>query len=906
MRKLLSIVLAFAMMMACPVACFAHEVPDIAQNPHVLFLSSYGYEWDSIPKQLSGITDTLNGDAKIDYVFMETKRLSYEDVKDNIYEDVLEREQDEPYDYVIAADDAALQFVLEYRDELFSGIPVVFEGINSEDFATQTSQDPLITGIMEAFPLDETIGLAKKVNPDATRVVAVTDDSVAGQGSTAQFLDCEDDFPELAFSTIDCSKLTSDEIAEAVSACTSDTILVFLMMTADVEGNRYSSTEAIEYVTGNANTPVYKADELGIGQGALGGVVVSYHDMAASAAQIVLDLENGADISTIKVQVAPSYCVFDKQVMDQYGISESDISAAYDGDVEYLNREPPFIEEYGSVALPLVGIILLLVALMICAILIIRDKKKMMTQLSEKDQVLNSVLDNMPGGVMVIRLRRGTPQSIDTIYFSQGVPKLSGRTADEYRTIIDRDIFSCGIDENDIARFREQIADCVWKKEPVSLRFHQRHANGTNVWIAMSAVWGYDEKDGSRVYYAVFLDITQQEEVQRAEHAALEARASNEAKSDFLSNMSHDIRTPLNAVLGFTSLALSEPDVPSTVADYLQEIDVSGSYLLGLINDVLDMAKIESGKLELHEESVNVPELFDTITEVFEVQAAQKGVTLLTDFSQAQAPWIVLDALRVQQVYANLLSNAVKFSNSGTTIRWTVVETPSGPDTFRSVSTVSDQGCGMSEKFMETMFEPFAQDKPSNAAGGTGLGLSIVKNLVSLMEGTIRVESEPGKGSTFVVELEWRRGVPREHREHTAAPVSLDGYRVLLCEDNDINAVVTEKLLEAAGCTMDRAENGKIGIDRFRASAPDYYDAILMDIRMPVMGGLEATRALRTLDRCDAATIPIVAMSANAFEEDVEKSIDAGMNAHLAKPIDPQKLYETLAELISAVNQSRP
>ncbi|MEA4923235.1 MAG: ABC transporter substrate binding protein [Eubacteriaceae bacterium] len=734
-KRVIYILLTAVLFFAGIAPCCAADSSNSPDTPHVLFLSSYSYEWESIPKQLDGISDTLDGHARTDYVFMNTKRLAYEDVKYDIYEDILSRTETEPFDYVIAGDDAALHFVMEYRDELFSDIPVVFEGIDNEAFAAESAKEPLVTGIVETFPLNDTIRLAKKIDPDAKKVVGIVDGTISGQGSSKQFFDCEKDFPELDFSTINCSKLSKKDIGKKVSACSSDTILIYLLMTTDSSGDKYSTTDAVKYISSHADIPVYQAAEIGMGSGLLGGVVVSYRDMAADAAKIVLKVNAGSDISKIGMRTAKNYCIFDKKVMDRYNISKNDVSDDYSGSIRYLNDTPSFFSVHKSVILPLGAIIILLVLLLLFGIFIIRSRKRYTKKLTEKDRLLNNILNNMPGGVMIFRVRKALDEDIRAVYFSKGIPKLSGRTEEEYRELIKGSIFNCIIGNNDIDRMRKVAAKNVREKKPVNMRFHQLHTNGSIVWIAMSAVWRYDEKDGSSIYYAVFLDVTQQEKARIAERGALDARASNEAKSEFLSRMSHDIRTPLNAVLGFSSLALNEPGLPEAAADYLKKIDVSGNYLLALVNDVLDMAKIESGKMELHDESTNGPQLLDSITRVYKEQAAEKGITLVTDFSRSKTEWIVMDALHTHQIYANLLSNAIKFSKSGSKIEWTVIDTPAGPDTIHVVSTISDNGCGMSEDFMKKMFVPFEQGTPSDSASGTGLGLSIVKNLLSLMGG---------------------------------------------------------------------------------------------------------------------------------------------------------------------------
>ena len=831
---------------------------------------------------------------------MDTKRLNYEDVKEVTYQDILSRMENEPFDYVIAADDAALTFVMEYRDKLFSGIPIIFEGINDENFAYKAAEDPLITGIVETFPLEETIAMALKINPKATRIVGITDDTVSGRGSTKQFLDCQKSFSKLSFSTIDCSVLTCDEIGKAVADCGDDTILIYLMMTTDADGNTYSHTEATEYTGACANIPIYKADELGLGVSILGGVMVSYHDMAAAAASIVLALEHGEDIADYPVQTAPAFCAFDGKVMQQFGISKDDVSDAYNGEIEYVNDELSFFQRHKSVLIPAGIIIVILIAFSLLTVSIIRKKKKLMEQLEDKELMLKSLLGNIPGGLAIYRIRGLEQNTIDTLYSSEGIPKLSGRTMEEYEQWIESGLFQSTVYEEDLPRFYQILAETIPEKKPVYVQYHLKCKDGSLRLISLSAVWAYDEPDGSRIYYAVYMDNTEREKAQIAEREAFEANASNEAKGEFLSTMSHDIRTPLNAVLGFAALAQDEADVPDAVMDYLKKINSSGKYLLSLINDVLDMSKIESCKMELHEESVDSFMMISEVAELFRSQAAEKGIKLSTDFAGAKTQWLVLDELRVRQIYANLLSNAVKFSNSGTEIHWQIIEERIDPDIVHTVSIISDQGCGMSKEFMERVFQPFEQGNPSYAMTGTGLGLAIVQNLVRLMNGTIKVESEPGKGSTFIFALDRKIGTPQK----TVSPQihrpseSLDGRRILLCEDNNINVMVARKLLEKAGCIVDVAENGRLGLEQFAQSSNGFYFAILMDIRMPEMDGIEATKAIRKLDRPDAKTIPIIAMSANAFDEDVKTSLDAGMDAHMAKPVDPQKLYATLEKQI--------
>jgi len=381
-------------------------------------------------------------------------------------------------------------------------------------------------------------------------------------------------------------------------------------------------------------------------------------------------------------------------------------------------------------------------------------------------------------------------------------------------------------------------------------------------------------------------------------------KAANKAKSDFLSRMSHDMRTPLNAVLGFTALSKESRNLPPELANNLNKIDMSARYLLSIINDVLDMSKIESGKIELHEETVDYPKMLADIMEMFSGEAERQNIEISTSFTLPTKLYLVLDPLRMRQIYSNLLSNALKFSNPGTEIAWSVKAEQIEKDRYKITSVINDHGCGMSSKFMAHLFEPFSQEQNihSSSTTGTGLGLAIVKRLIALMGGTITADSTLGKGTEFTLAIESQTGNPVQESEmqnrKNDMETILSGKRVLLCEDNLLNREIAGMMLNSRKVICETAENGEQGIEKFKLSVSGYYDAILMDIRMPVMNGIDAARTIRKLNHPDAKTVPIIAMTANAYDDDVKASLDAGMNAHLAKPIEPDKLFQTLADLM--------
>ncbi len=378
----------------------------------------------------------------------------------------------------------------------------------------------------------------------------------------------------------------------------------------------------------------------------------------------------------------------------------------------------------------------------------------------------------------------------------------------------------------------------------------------------------------------------------------------SKVRSEFFSRMSHDMRTPMNAIIGFSSNEMTEDCNKEQLMEYLGKINGSGRYLLGLINEVLDMTKIDSGRMELEAKDFDLDALWNDIIPMIDELAAQKEINFVKKINLTANNSVVGDMQRMSQVFVNLLSNAVKFTPVHGTVSLTVMERKLVTGQISCKAVISDTGIGMSQEFMKKLYEPFSQEHPNRE--GTGLGLSIAHQLVGLMGGTIKCESQPGKGTSFFVDIALPSGSQTEKDNKVIKDFSeeqldaiLSGKRILLCEDHPMNRQIAGRLLEKKNVNVDMAENGKIGLDKFINSELNYYDAVLMDIRMPVMTGLEAAKAIRQLEREDAHNIPILAMTANAFQDDIEASKKAGMNAHLSKPIEPPKLYKELAKYIS-------
>ena len=438
--------------------------------------------------------------------------------------------------------------------------------------------------------------------------------------------------------------------------------------------------------------------------------------------------------------------------------------------------------------------------------------------------------------------------------------------------------------------------------------------------IRMAGVRRAEDRD-DHIVHAVGFGLTEIDAEMRESMAKNEALAealtvaedASRAKTAFLSNMSHEIRTPMNAIIGLDTLALHDAGLSEQTRDYLEKIGASARHLLGLINDILDMSRIESGRVILHKEEFSLGAVLEEINTMVMSQCSDKGLHYECRVLSEMDDWYVGDATKLKEVLINILSNAIKFTEAPGSVTMTVRRTAQFEDQSTLCFRVQDTGIGMDQEFLPKIFDPFSQEDGStkNKYGSTGLGMAITKNIVEMMNGTISVESEKGVGTVFTVFVTLKNS---EHEE--AAPAAapgldaasasggdgqrptLAGRRILLAEDIEINAEIMMDVLSMEEIEADHAENGRIAVEMFSASTPGSYSAILMDIRMPEMDGLEAAAAIRALDRPDAKKIPIIALTANAFDEDVQRSLQAGMNAHLSKPVEPDHLYRTLEDLI--------
>jgi len=428
-----------------------------------------------------------------------------------------------------------------------------------------------------------------------------------------------------------------------------------------------------------------------------------------------------------------------------------------------------------------------------------------------------------------------------------------------------------------------------WFLSMVVPQSYDKNGNVTSVLIANRDVT--DEK---------MRELRQEEELREAK---LKAECANKAKSAFLFNMSHDIRTPMNAIIGYADLATRHLQETEKLGRYLEEIQICGKELLSMLGNVLDLARIENNKVEMEYTVSNVRECFENCVTMFRQQAESKNQTLsLTE--QIMYPYVYMDAPHLSEICLNIISNAIKYTNTGGTISCSVLQESCKEDWCNMIITITDNGIGMSEEFQKHIFDAFERERNSTASHieGSGIGMGITKKLIELMNGTIEVKSKQGEGSSFTVTVPCRKALKEDTLEKKNTNLHnkncLNGVRILLVEDNEINIEIARELLMEEGCLVETANDGVACIDMIEKADADYYKLILMDIQMPVMNGYDATLAIRKMKDTKKSRIPIIAMTANAFAEDVQKVLSVGMNDHVAKPVDINILVSTMMKYL--------
>ena len=444
--------------------------------------------------------------------------------------------------------------------------------------------------------------------------------------------------------------------------------------------------------------------------------------------------------------------------------------------------------------------------------------------------------------------------------------------------------------------FKEKVISILERDGSFTMKYRLLDGE-TPFWVSMKATLLQDEDGRHLIIGLNNIDAQMKRELEYRQQVA---EAQTKARNDFLANMSHDIRTPMNAIVGYTNIARGHLDEPETVTNALEKIGSSSHYLLSLINDILDISKIESGKMQISRAPCDLRDIFRRIEDITALQARNKSLIITYQHDSVSHCRVNADELRIEQILVNIVSNAIKYTPEGKTVNLIAEEEPAEGNRYHYRFIVRDTGIGISEDYLPHLFESFTREERTtvNRIQGTGLGLAITAKVVEMMGGTISVKSTVGEGSEFMVDLELEALEEHRAEESESSVIDFSGSRVLLVEDNDVNAEIVCMILSQYGITVERAENGQAGLEQVQKHAGGYYDAVLMDIQMPVMNGYEATRAIRALEGTYCQALPIIAMSANAYDEDVKACLAAGMNAHIAKPFSPDALVKLLHEHI--------
>ena len=487
-------------------------------------------------------------------------------------------------------------------------------------------------------------------------------------------------------------------------------------------------------------------------------------------------------------------------------------------------------------------------------------------------------------------------------YVSPNIEKLVGIS--EQQVLSDIHEIEHLIRTNESVHILDQLSTVLPGEQREWAREYTHQKTGEELWFRV--VVFCTDIQGEKKYILDLSDRTTDKKInQRLEDAVHTAENASRAKTTFLNNMSHDIRTPMNAIIGFTNIAMKHDPKPE-VKNCLQKIGESSDHLLTLINDVLDISRIESGKIKFAPIPVDITSVPDTVLSIMQGFLANRNLIFRTNLAIAETPYVMADAVRIREVLVNILGNAVKFTEDGGTIGFEASYHPGGDDRHIMVRyRITDTGVGMTEEFLEHIFDEFSQEENGARTQykGTGLGMAITKRYVDLMGGTISVDSKKGNGSTLTVELpmELTDESNVQKQELPAANANLMGVKILLAEDNDLNAEIAVVQMEELGIQVTRVSDGKEAVKTFADNPPDTFDIIFMDIMMPKVNGYEATEAIRAMqDHPDAHRIPIIAMTANAFAEDVQASIDAGMNGHLSKPIMMEEIVKVIVRNLNS------
>ena len=904
-------VLAMVLMTAMSSVVQAEEeIQKSTENRRVLFISSYSYTWSTVPLQLEGIHSALDDTVTLDVEFMDTKTLPSDIAEKELLERLrIKKEHMEGYDAVIAGDDAALLFVMDYRAELFDGTPIVFEGINNIDYAKEVSADPLVTGVIEKFSYEDNLEFAMQIQPDADKIVAVVDNTVTGVGEQQQFFDQEEAYPQLSFDVINGSLLTGEELKKAISSVGKDTILIYLILSEDADGNFYTNEQVCHMLRDYAKVPVLRFVQAGIGEGVLGGNIVSHEESGAIAAGMVMEILNGTDPASIQMQdESPNGFYLDQKVIDRFDISEKLIPE----DAVILNQKQSFWEKHGSIFLITLGSAAVITAVLLFAMRAYFEHKRS-AELEEKNlQLANAV--------------KAAQEA------SGAKSQFLAQMSHEIRTPMNAIIGLTTIAKNE-TEHPDKVKEYLTKIEGSS-----RLLLGIiNDILDMSAIERgkmkleeipFDFKKQLSGIVAIFYQQARQKEITfrihmngvTEENLVGDELRINQIMMNLLSNAMKF--TPSGGRIDFTVMQTGRSNDKVYMRFVVKDTGcgMSEDMLKRLFNpfeqqDASVARKHGGSGLGLSITRSLVEMMGGTVRAE---STAGEGSTFIVDVpffagEQRIAPDTSFEKIRVLVVDDD--EEACRYC--GSLLERLGVRYDCAADGESALEALGDaedsedpyQVCIVDWQMPSVDGKEFTKQMRSIFGEDSAVVIAFAYDLNEAEENGGREEfdyfmTKPVFQSSLFNILMQIAG-RKDPEKDAAAEETYDfsGRHILLAEDVELNMEVAVKLLTTVGAEVSCAENGKKALDLYLESPDWFFDCILLDINMPEMDGYETVRAIRKSTKPDAKTVSVFAMSANAFSEDIVAAVDAGMNGHIAKPIEVRILYETLQEVFKRNEQ---
>lgn len=881
----------------------------VSNKYRIMVLSSYAMGDEVSSLEIEGLQKALPSDkCEVSYEFMDTRRFSSGYDLSVLYIFLMKKLSRMPeFDCYIAVDDSALDFLMA-REDIVGDVPIVYFGIQNSKIIEHASKSSGITGVQENYDFASNFDTIKNLFPGRNNIIFVTDSSLAGKDDTLSFTAAVEADGRFSYEILNISETPESEVKGKLSAAGADSVVIiqntFNLNDGSISTLGYMTDMLMPYIS----VPVFSVNMDLTEHGTFGGIIYDCVASGEMAGKMALQIAEGADPSDVPVVTdTPVKAVFNKKMMDHYMIKASALPA----DAIIVNNEKNFWQRYYK---PIVAMTLVISFLLLLIALLSRRVSSQKEEIDSDEEIMRIVTNDAINFAAVINVKDAMVKLRSGAWTKKGAIVPESERTIPYKVFIEK--AAQNIHDKKVRERFLKVSDLKYtvetlKRQPEiceSMELKPENGPIMQKQFNLSRL----DKDVNRILIYE-TDVTQVLSAEREKNellrkAAEAAERANAAKTNFVSRISHDIRTPIGAILNLTDFAKKDMDDREALTDDIEKIATSGRFLLSLINDVLDISKIDSNNLELSEEKYNFTDYISEIRNIMDPMCSVKGLkNEVNGTEESNGYFMMIDKVRINQITLNIISNAVKYTPEGGKVSYSggIYDVKDGKGTL--CFTVKDDGIGMSEEFQKVMFDEFSQDSDNperrKVTTGTGLGLSIVKRITELMSGTIEVKSEVGKGTEMKVSIP----VKVEHTEG-AGKTETDTDRedgkmhfsgkVLLAEDNLINAEIAKRMIEETGVSVEHAENGAEELEIFRKAPQGTYIAIFQDIQMPVMNGYDAAAAIRVFEKEEGRDIriPIIAMTADAFTDALERSKEAGMDSFITKPIKEEEIRAMLSK----------